>query len=610
MSDMDQRLSDIESQRLELEDNIAKLRKALQHWQTWDVEYEALKEELDEVQDFDGDELSRIQHDFEGELVTAKEIDEIFGRQKLRSKEQIVNVLDRRLDYVGDSIRTLQKQLDAAEERLADVTGEEYLGASAGDEELTEIVEELDDDDNVLSYQLKQPSHALPHVKDALEKAGVKDIPGLEKGDATPASQAQPQPAKASSSEPSKPAEEPRVIDVSGDSELEEVVTSKPIQQEPSVKKNVAFADDTKAADDLPQSSARNVRRVEQIMQTAKEQEDLMEQNPIIPEDESPEDAAMRQAMLSYSMREVGAIVAEMEIEEVGSDEDDYEFEYSDLDEDMDDDGSDVYSRYKGPVVTADYQERMLELEKKLGVRSRFTEAAEKRAEEDSGSEDEARALQEGIGRIKISNATGTPSAAKAAPAKSIIKNRNLSSGDQSKGVRFAEALDIAAEEEKTINSTSATVKKDIVEPMRDTIVERKAPSKPTPPPSNRKPSRFKQNRSEGSAIPQGPFDVPASLIERNAQQLPPTPTGPSGATIAETLVERETNTRPVPPDEFDDSMIHDEVADEYQRMRKRFIQREGGFLAEDESPIQPLEEAHGGPERISRFKAARLSRQ
>jgi unconventional prefoldin RPB5 interactor 1 len=56
--------------------------------------------------------------------------------------------------------------------------------------------------------------------------------------------------------------------------------------------------------------------------------------------------------------------------------------------------------------------------------------------------------------------------------------------------------------------------------------------------------------------------------------------------------------------------MIHDEVADEYQRMRKRFIQREGGFLKEDESPVQPLEEAHGGPEKISRFKAARLSRQ
>ncbi|KAL2201816.1 hypothetical protein CC79DRAFT_1281831 [Sarocladium strictum] len=591
MSDMDQRLSDIESQRLELEDNIAKLRKALQHWQTWDVEYEALKEELDEAQDFDGDELSRIQHDFEGELVTAKEIDEIFGRQKLRSKEQIVNVLDRRLDYVGDSIRTLQKQLDAAEERLADVTGEEYLGTDVQDEELTEIVEELDDDDNVLSYQLKQPSHALPHVKDALEKAGVKDIP-------------------APSPKTSKTSEEPRVIDVSGNAALEEAVTSKTSQQQPPAKKNVAFAEDTKEGDDLPQSSARNVRRVEQIMQTAKEQEDLMEQNPIIPEDESPEDAAMRQAMLSYSMREVGAIVAEMEIEEAGSDEDDYEFEYSDLDEDMDDDGSDVYSRYKGPVVTADYQERMLELEKKLGVRSRFTEAAEKRAEEDSGSEDEAGGLQEGIGRIKISNATGTPSAAKAAPAKSIIKNRDLSSGDQSKGVRFAEALDVAPEDEEKVASTSAPAKKDIVEPMRDTIVERKAPSQPTPPPSNRKPSRFKQNRSEGSAIPQGPFDVPASLIERNAQEQPPTPTGPSGATIAETLVERETNTRPVPPDEFDDSMIHDEVADEYQRMRKRFIQREGGFLAEDESPIQPLEEAHGGPEKISRFKAARLSRQ
>jgi unconventional prefoldin RPB5 interactor 1 len=63
-------------------------------------------------------------------------------------------------------------------------------------------------------------------------------------------------------------------------------------------------------------------------------------------------------------------------------------------------------------------------------------------------------------------------------------------------------------------------------------------------------------------------------------------------------------------PQDVDDSMLDSEVADEHQRMRRRFIQREGGFLKEDDSPVQQLDETEGGRERMSRFKAARLSRQ
>lgn len=39
-------LEQVEEQRLSLEENTAKLRKALQHWRQWDAEYEGLKEEL------------------------------------------------------------------------------------------------------------------------------------------------------------------------------------------------------------------------------------------------------------------------------------------------------------------------------------------------------------------------------------------------------------------------------------------------------------------------------------------------------------------------------------------------------------------------------------
>ena len=39
-------LGAVEGQRLLLERNVEKLRSALQHWRTWDAEYEGLKEEL------------------------------------------------------------------------------------------------------------------------------------------------------------------------------------------------------------------------------------------------------------------------------------------------------------------------------------------------------------------------------------------------------------------------------------------------------------------------------------------------------------------------------------------------------------------------------------
>jgi unconventional prefoldin RPB5 interactor 1 len=42
-------LDELENLRLKLETNIAKLRKALSYWQTWEAEHEGLVEELEEL---------------------------------------------------------------------------------------------------------------------------------------------------------------------------------------------------------------------------------------------------------------------------------------------------------------------------------------------------------------------------------------------------------------------------------------------------------------------------------------------------------------------------------------------------------------------------------
>ena len=44
-------LADLDRYRLQLEENIKKLRASLRHWQTWEIEYEGMKEEILELGD-------------------------------------------------------------------------------------------------------------------------------------------------------------------------------------------------------------------------------------------------------------------------------------------------------------------------------------------------------------------------------------------------------------------------------------------------------------------------------------------------------------------------------------------------------------------------------
>lgn len=600
MSGVKDNLLSLEKHRLQLEENVNQLKKALQHWQTWDAEYEALKEEVEAVpESCTPDELRQIHGDFDGELLVGKEIDEIFGIQELKPRNQIINVLQRRIDYVGKNVTSLEKQLETAENQYTEATVVDLLDAVDEDgQPITEIIEELDDDDNVLSYRLNQPREALPKVKEALEKAGIND---LQSQDAVP--------ALASQSAPSQKGKESGAKSLKPNTAASSQSATQETLPAPSVKKNVSFSEEVEVSNPPPAKMSVKAKRVDKIMKTAKEQENISNEKPIIPEDEDADDAALRQQMLQYSMGEVGAVVAELELEEVNSDDDSgFDYGEDDFDDDFDDgDEEDRYGRSTGPIVTDQYRQRMLELEQKLGIKSRFTEQVEQR-ERDEKSDDDA----EGIGRIVVKRETGAiPSASKPAPSKSNIKEKKNGDSDGKKGVRFAQALDIAQEDEQSA-PTPVAKETPIIEPLGD-IVERTGSTGSNETKSTRKPSRFKKTRGENVSsddIPRGPFDIPSRFVQQQQeeQQQRTVPTGPDGATIADTLVERDTSSNVVAPEEFDDTMAHQEVADEYQRMRKKFIHREGGFLKEDESVIQPLDEADGG-EPMSRFKAARLSK-
>merc|ERR1712093_682847 len=77
---------DLERHRQLLEENIEKLRKSLLHWQIWEAEYEGLKEEILAAKTTpDREELLAIGRDYEGELVTQKELEDILGTKEARS---------------------------------------------------------------------------------------------------------------------------------------------------------------------------------------------------------------------------------------------------------------------------------------------------------------------------------------------------------------------------------------------------------------------------------------------------------------------------------------------------------------------------------------------
>ncbi|PHH71171.1 hypothetical protein CDD80_5472 [Ophiocordyceps camponoti-rufipedis] len=382
---------DPERHRLQLEDSISRLRASLQHWLTWDAEYEALKEEVEAVSDHQDDELRRIHQAYEGDLLRDRELDEIFGLQALRSRRQIVNILQRRIDYVNQNVGSLRKQLDA--QQTEHDAAAEPPGSDEAAEPVTDILEELDDEGNVVSFRLKHPGESLPRVRDALDKAGVDGFKDDTRKDDTrqrvdsPAGQAQPGSTRVSAQTPSS---------------------------------NHAFQpESSKETSEPPVEMSRRAKRIDDIMKTAREQESISKQDPILPEDEDVDDAALRREMIQYGRSDINAMVAELELEQ--GDE-----PYSDEEmDDDDDDGEDRYGRSTGRLVSDDYRQRMLELEKKHGIRSRFTQDGD---DQDQPSDDE------GIGLIKVKRQV-SPSSSKAPPLKSSIKDKQTEA-DPKKGVR------------------------------------------------------------------------------------------------------------------------------------------------------------------------------
>ena len=590
----DSSLHDLENHRRELEDNVRKLEKSLYHWRTWEAEYDSLNEEILSLSENAAtDDFLQIGREFGGTLVNEAELDAILGgRQGLtRSRQQIVDIISRRVDYVKQNVGTMEKRLRAAETQLDDLDTAEQPPSQAGAEyPMTDIMEELDDEGQVISSSVNTPGDNAPELLEVLKRAGVKDIPEAAK--------------KSVETSPSQ------VTEVEEGPEEEEKKDNSRVEPSQPISQDI---------------QSRNA-----VEQPSEDQE-----QPVTEIDEPPDDAKLRREMLEYGLNEVGSIVAELDLDENASDisMDDEEGSY---DYESEEDEEDEYGRTTHRVLNDDYHQQMRELEAKLNARGMYNMGKDTAALPDELRPDIEQARPE----LKAGKPDDTVS-------------KQVSEKKPKKKVAFAENIDIApAPQEPSADKATTPQKEPEVAAVSDSIVERtetnesgsatpappkkvsrfksarKAPetsteddasSQPAPSANSPRPPEVRSTRKSNAPNPSTIPLFPARPTEPKPFSQPitdtpdkkPSPQPPEDRILADKLVERHTPEQPAnppEPDELDESIHRKEIASEFYQMRNKMIREQGGFVDdEDDEPEMVPIETEEAPKRVSKFKAARM---
>ncbi|BDD64021.1 hypothetical protein MAP00_008872 [Monascus purpureus] len=624
-------LDDLERQRLELEDNIRKLQESLYHWRLWEAEYDGLKEEVDFLADYASrEDYLQAARDCGGVLVNEEEVKVLLGDKQgvSRTRQQIINVILRRIDYVRQNASTIEKRLRDAEDKLDALAGELGLDidrerkrastATEAEEEfpVTEIVEQLDKEGRVISGTTMTPGSQAPELLEILKKVGIEDIPDVPNKEQKKAV-AQPKEvedgAKAQETETAQPAEIEGDTDRALRSEEEKqrrTGASEP--QECDVKGGQTTLDSEKTDITLPEHLGNHTS-------IAREQSEENKELPVTEVDESPEDAKLRREMLQYGLNEVGAVVAELELDEDASDitisdeEGSYGYDSEDYDEE------DEFGRSTRSVLSEEYRQQMRELEEKLNARGLWNAGKD------------TRSLPDDV-RYELER----PHTAKVEEPLEENTTENTISEKKPKRVAFAEELDIAPAT-KPPSSPSQTKKLPPRQPdipvLSDSIIERTSqaeqPSR-VQPKAPKKVSRFKSARNDTAPVAAAtaasssssrpsqrhyavhrhePSSYPLSLFPAKPKEPKPfsqpitdiceqmprhsSPQPPQDKILADKLFEREVSQGtavPPEPDELDEQLHRKEIATEFYRMRNRMIQQQGGFVDDEEPETMPVE--------------------
>jgi unconventional prefoldin RPB5 interactor 1 len=586
-------LERVEAQRLALEANIDKLRKSLRHWQNLELDYEGLQEEFGLLpENASREQCLQTARDFKAVIVDESDLQTLLKDTAANSgsPKRLANILSKRVDYVSRNADTIRKQIISEEKKLnALLLAEDPDTRDDAGLPLTEITEELDDAGNVVSTKVEVPGTKTSELVNVLAKAGVE---GLK----TSGGKVQVDHDKDKQSVPGKD-------------------TAPPAQMLAQSESGVDESSEDSSDDEQLASRDRPVKVP------------VPGENPIaVTFRDTLEEAQLRREMLEYGLNEVGAIVAELDLQEgvsdVSYDEDD---DNLDIDSDFDNDDDDLdasedeYGRVKNPQISDKYKQKMADLEKRLGLTDLKNLGPDPELPEN------------------VREALDRPPAAEAARGAAIARANATSDQQQrdsrkpsaksakKKSVVFASDLDISA---TAPSSTSDKSAKSAAKPIGDAIVERSgdngsdAPAPPAPAPSAR-PSHFKAAREAANAI--ATSSPSQSSTDPGKQRRKPTIKSSKPADrplIAPQVLERDTasDARPPDPDDIDDELHRREIAMDYHRIRNRRIHARGGFVRDpaDEGDDEMdemlgnnvmVDEETGEVKKVSRFKAARLMR-
>lgn len=565
-----------------------------------------------------------------------------------------VNKINKRQDYVQQNITILERQLESAEAQLERLLDDIPTDPGTSGLPLTEILEELDDDDNVVSSNVSQPEQATANILETLRKAGITELdPAKSKSGASQSAPSQTQqegelPADQPSTEESKTQES---VQSSANASVVDALKDAP-EPPKTRKKSVSFSEDTKSAPAISAAQNHSLRRESNavtedvgVTEAVRERKksvsfadvpDVVQLPPqpapeaqipvkavnpeltrgsfgdgervieldedddmvgaTIPTDESPEDARLRREMLQYSLNEVGSVVAELELDDNWSDDDDDDLELDDADfpTDSDVEEEDEHGRTKGKVMSDDYRKQMLELQEKLGA-NLIGNLGPDGAAPESGeiNPDELRRL---VVRPDSSfdAARETP---EQTPAPQPAKEADGAKGTEpkaKKSVSFADVLDVAPKPSPQQPKSESTAKPAVVpaasSPLSDVVLERSALV--AAPSSTDASSKPKVSRFKQRAM-QSQAAEPEPQPQPQSQSQP-LAKSTADALLADRVLERPSTQptgAPEETDEYDPELQQRQLATEYYRMRNNMIRQQGGFKPTEEEIDQPLME-------------------
>lgn len=403
-------------------------------------------------------------------------------------------------------------------------------------------------------------------------------------------------------------------------------------------KKSVSFAENTKAGAEPTQMPSLKKKPVpmtnqtppaklaqlakgtfnegDRVVELDEDENAIAAIAPRMPVNESAEAAALRRRMLEYNLREVGNIVAQIDLDEDLSEDEDVDMEDDELDEgdttSMTSSAEDEneYGISRNGVMTEEYRKEMLALEARLNARMLQNVGPNPQLDDEN--------------LLGLNEQPPSLASSEIQPPPGVDSETTI---PKEKSVRFADKLDVAPAKNTSSMQNKTSSPEMTSAPIKDSIVER-APTNPTQPsnssPTVRKPSRFKASRlATPSTTTHTAGPAAQEQIPHRSAHTP----------LAETIVERSVEYPhgpqqiagpPSAPDELDPTIHKAQVADEYFRLRNKLISKEGGFskekqeedamdeeMMDQDADVVDIDEKgdNDQPKRnVSLFKAARLS--